>query len=35
LPPPLFLRDIFFARRNFEIRFRESVEHSFSHLLVK
>jgi hypothetical protein len=35
LSPPLFLRNNFFAMRNFEIRFREPIKHSFAHLLVK
>jgi hypothetical protein len=36
LPPPLCIYAImFFARRNFEIRFRKPIKHSFSHLLVK
>ena len=33
--PPLFLRNNFFAMRNFEIRFHDPMKHSFSHLLVK
>ena len=33
--PLWFFRNNFFAMRNFEIRFREPMKHSFSHILVK